>query len=52
VIEVSIRRDRNGLPSIGFVTMKREQDARAAIEKLNGASLDGRALNVALAHRQ
>lgn len=41
--EVRIFVDRNGLPSIGFVAMKREQDAIAVIEKLNGTALSSTA---------
>ena len=43
VSEVRIVVDRNGLTSIGFVTMKREQDAIVAIEKLNGTALSSTA---------
>ena len=36
----------------GFVEMESDDDAMAAIEKLNGASLDGRAINVSEARPQ
>ena len=52
VIEVSIRRDKNGLPSFGFVTFEKEGDARAALEQLNHSDLNGRFLTLAFAHRQ
>ncbi len=52
VIEVCIRRDRNGMPSFGFIAFEREQEERAAMTALNGKPFEGRPLTVALAHRQ
>ena len=48
VEEVAVITDREtGRPrGFGFVTMREESAARAAIEALNGKELDGRALNV------
>lgn len=48
VTEAAVVTDRDtGQPrGFGFVTMDNDDEARAAIEALNGADLDGRALNV------
>lgn len=51
VIDVQTRRDRNHMPSFGFVTFEKEDDARAALAaKAN--ILDGRALTLAIARQQ
>ncbi len=52
VLEVSIKLDCNHLPSFAFVEFANEHDAQTAMTKLNGQQFEGRALNVALAHRQ
>lgn len=36
----------------GFVEMSSEEEANAAIEKLNGTTFDGRAINVSIARPQ
>jgi RNA recognition motif-containing protein len=48
VVEANLMTDRmSGRPrGFGFVTMSTPQEAQAAIDALNGASLDGRALTV------
>lgn len=48
VDEVALINDRDtGRPrGFGFVTMANDDEARAAIEALNGTELDGRTLNV------
>ena len=48
VTDVYIANDREtGRPrGFAFVTMGTEQESKAAIEKMNGADLDGRALTV------
>ncbi len=48
VEEVAVITDRETgrARGFGFVTMREESAARAAIEALNGKELDGRALNV------
>ncbi len=48
VDEVALIHDRDtGRPrGFGFVTMSNDDEARAAIEALNGTELDGRTLNV------
>jgi len=48
VSEVAIITDREtGRPrGFGFVTMPNDDEARAAIEALNGTEVDGRTLNV------
>jgi len=51
VVEANLMMDRvSGRPrGFGFVTMGSPEEAQKAIEALNGASLDGRALTVNLA---
>jgi cold-inducible RNA-binding protein len=51
VVEVNLLMDReSGRPrGFGFVTMGTPEEAQAAIDALNGASLDGRALTVNIA---
>jgi RNA recognition motif-containing protein len=51
VIEVNLMMDRMSGRSrgFGFVTMSTPEEAQKAIEALNGASLDGRALTVNIA---
>ncbi|HEX4343428.1 MAG TPA: RNA-binding protein [Verrucomicrobiae bacterium] len=51
VVETNLMMDRvSGRPrGFGFVTMSTPEEAQAAIEKLNGASIDGRALTVNVA---
>src|SRR6058998_1898549 len=48
VVETNLMMDRTtGRPrGFGFVTMSSEQEAEAATQALNGASMDGRALTV------
>lgn len=48
VDEITMPTDRETgqMRGFAFVTMGSEQDARAAIEQLNGSSLDGRELKV------
>lgn len=50
-LEVHLVTDRaTGRPrGFGFVTMSTEEEAQAAIEGMNGKSLDGRALTVNIA---
>jgi len=51
VVETNLMMDRvSGRPrGFGFVTMSTPEEAQAAIDKLNGASIDGRALTVNVA---
>lgn len=51
VLEATLMMDRmTGRPrGFGFVTMASEEEASAAVEGLNGASVDGRALTVNVA---
>ena len=51
VVETNLMMDRvSGRPrGFGFVTMSTPEEAQAAIDKLNGASIDGRALTVNIA---
>ncbi|MDB6027045.1 MAG: RNA-binding protein [Verrucomicrobiales bacterium] len=51
VVEANLMTDRmSGRPrGFGFVTMSSPDEAQKAIEALNGASVDGRALNVNVA---
>ena len=51
VVEANLMMDRaTGRPrGFGFVTMGSPEEAQKAIEAMNGASLDGRALTVNLA---
>ena len=51
VVEASLMMDRmSGRPrGFGFVTMSTPEEAQKAIEALNGAELDGRALTVNIA---
>jgi len=49
--DVRIALDGNRMPSIAFVTFKRERDERAAIVRLNGEPFEDRYLDV-FAHRQ
>jgi len=51
VIDVQMRRDRNNMPSFGFVSFAREEDTRAALTA-KAHVLDGRALTVAIARQQ
>jgi cold-inducible RNA-binding protein len=44
--EVIIDRNTSRSRGFGFVEMNNEEEAKAAIEGLNGKDLDGRALNV------
>jgi cold-inducible RNA-binding protein len=48
VVEANLMTDRStGRPrGFGFITMSSAEEARTAIEALNGADLDGRALTV------
>jgi RNA recognition motif-containing protein len=52
VIDVQLRRDRNHMPSYGFVTYAREEDARRALVTMQRTILDGRALDIQVAARQ
>ncbi|MBD3329159.1 RNA-binding protein [Candidatus Dojkabacteria bacterium] len=45
--KVIIDRMKNRSKGFGFVTMSSEEEAKAAIEQLNGKELDGREINVA-----
>ena len=51
VVEANLMMDRmSGRPrGFGFVTMSSPEEAQKAIEAMNGASLDGRALTVNIA---
>ncbi len=51
VLEAVVIRDRqtNRSKGFGFVTMETEEEAQKAIEELNEAELDGRAINVDIA---
>ena len=51
VVEANLMMDRmSGRPrGFGFVTMSTPEEAQKAIDALNGASLDGRALTVNIA---
>jgi len=51
VVETNLMMDRmSGRPrGFGFVTMSTPEEAQKAIEALNGAELDGRALTVNIA---
>ena len=51
VLEANLMTDRmTGRPrGFGFVTMSTEQEAQAAIDALNGSTVDGRALTVNVA---
>jgi cold-inducible RNA-binding protein len=51
VVEANLMMDReSGRPrGFGFVTMSTPEEAQAAIDALNGASVDGRALTVNVA---
>jgi len=51
VVEVKVITDRNTGRSkgFGFVTMSSEEEAKKAMEELNGKELDGRALKVDVA---
>ena len=51
VLEVTVMQDRTTGRSrgFGFVTMSTNEEAQKAIEALNGAELDGRALTVNIA---
>ena len=51
VVEANLMMDRvSGRPrGFGFVTMSTPEEAQAAIDALNGASIDGRALTVNIA---
>jgi RNA recognition motif-containing protein len=51
VVEANLMMDRmSGRPrGFGFVTMSTPEEAQKAIEALNGATVDGRALNVNVA---
>src|SRR5689334_2203106 len=51
VLEVNLMMDRDsGRPrGFGFVTMSTQEEATAAIDALNGKSIDGRALTVNVA---
>ena len=51
VLEANLMMDRmSGRPrGFGFVTMSTEEEAQKAIEALNGAQVDGRALTVNIA---
>jgi len=51
VVETNLMMDRvSGRPrGFGFVTMSTPEEAQAAIDKLNGTSIDGRALTVNIA---
>lgn len=51
VVEANLMVDRvSGRPrGFGFVTMSTEEEAKKAIEAMNGAQLDGRALTVNIA---
>ena len=51
VVEVKVITDRNTGRSkgFGFVTMYSEEEAKKAMEELNGKELDGRALKVDVA---
>ena len=45
--DVSLVRGEDGRPrGFGFVTMNNDDEARAAMEELNGKDLEGRALNI------
>jgi RNA recognition motif-containing protein len=44
--EVIVDRNTNRSRGFGFVEMSNDEEAKAAIEGLNGKDLDGRALNV------
>ncbi|MBK5092319.1 MAG: RNA-binding protein [Actinobacteria bacterium] len=44
--EVVVDRNTNRSRGFGFVEMSNDEEAKAAIEGLNGKDLDGRALNV------
>ena len=54
VTEVTVVTDRDTGHSrgFGFVTMNSESEAKAAIERLNGTMLDGRALRVSEAEER
>jgi cold-inducible RNA-binding protein len=51
ITDVYVASDREtGRPrGFAFVTFSNEQESAAAVEKMNGAQLDGRALNVTIA---
>ncbi len=44
--KVVIDRDSGRSRGFGFVEMSNDEEAKAAIEALNGSDMDGRALNV------
>ena len=50
--KVIMDRDSGRSKGFGFVEMSSEQEATAAIEKLNGQQLDGRPLNISEARPQ
>lgn len=52
IVDVAIRRDKNGMPSFCFVTYAREEDARTALVKFQGSVLNGRHLKIEIASRQ
>lgn len=52
ITDVQIRRDRNGMPGIAFISFVNESDARTALVKMQGSNLGDRYLNVAVAARQ
>lgn len=47
--KVIIDRQRNRSKGFGFVTMATAEEAQAAMDKLNGVELDGRAVKVSIA---
>ena len=47
--KVVIDRDTNRSKGFGFVEMSNDDEAKAAIEQLDGKELNGRAVNVSLA---
>ena len=49
---VIINRDDNRSKGFGFVTLANAEDVKSAIEKLNGASIDGRSIMVSEARPQ
>lgn len=44
--KVIVDRDTNRSKGFGFVEMSNDDEAKAAIDQLNGKELDGRAINV------
>jgi len=45
-VKIITDRDTGRSKGFGFVEMSNDEEAQAAIEKLNGVEVDGRALNV------